>query len=57
MKNDLNWIKQLQMKIISYKSETRLERGKRGKGGRGERETETEPRDGGELGMVGGTSL
>lgn len=35
MKKDLNWIKQLQMKIIGYKSETHLERGKQKKEGEG----------------------
>lgn len=43
MKKDLNWIKQLQMKIIGYKSETHLERGKQKKGRkRGERNRDRE---------------
>lgn len=57
MKKDLNWIKQLQMKIIGYKSETHLERGKQKKGGRGERETETERAKGWWGAGRGGTSL
>lgn len=53
LKKDLNWIKQLQMKIIGYKSETHLERGKQKKEGEGrEKQRQREPRGGGELGVV-----